>query len=367
MKRKRIVVKIGSSLLANRDGGIAIDRLEQFSSAIANLQKEGLELVFITSGAVAAGFQRVGYATRPVTTEKKQASAAVGQGLLMEAYQHAFMQEGIGVAQLLLTRESFQQEHQYNNAYATLQELLKRRIIPIINENDSIAVEELTFGDNDWLASLVAGLIKADTLILLTDVNGVYDRAPKHPNAHKMERIENVSSELLSQAGSQQSTFGTGGMRSKLEAARNAQSFGIETFIGKGDDLIALKAIIRGEGDGTYIPAATHQGWPKEKQWVGIYSPVEGELYIDDGAREALLYGGNSLLSVGIRDVQGSFDKGAVVAVFDESHQPVGKGRAAKSSEEMRHLLNDHKNQSAGICIHRNHWVSTKKGSVPSE
>ncbi|SDI65999.1 glutamate 5-kinase [Natribacillus halophilus] len=364
MERKRIVVKIGSSSLAHREGGIAISHLTQYSKAIAHLHRQGHDLIFITSGAVAAGFQRIGYATKPVTTEKKQAAAALGQGLLMEAYQHAFMQEGIGVAQLLLTRESFQQEHQYTNAYDTLQELLKRRIIPIINENDSIAVEELTFGDNDWLASLVAGLTRADTLILLTDVNGVYDRHPHHPDTRKINRIETVTPEMLTEADQHRSTLGSGGMRSKLEAARNAQSFGIETFIGKGNDAHALQAIIQGEGDGTYVSAISEHAWPKEKQWVGIYSPVEGEIVIDDGAKDALLYGGKSLLSVGVRHIHGSFTKGSVIAVFDEVHEPVGKGRAALSATDMRSVLN---RQPATIFIHRNHWVSTSKGSVFSD
>ncbi|AXF55491.1 glutamate 5-kinase [Salicibibacter kimchii] len=364
MERKRMVVKIGSSSLANREGGIAFDWLERFSQAIAHLHNQGHELILITSGAVAAGFQRVGYATRPVTTEKKQAAAAVGQGLLMEAYQHAFMKEGITVGQLLLTRESFQEEHQYNNAYATLQELLKRRILPIINENDSIAVEELTFGDNDWLASLVAGLLRADALALLTDINGVYDRHPHHPDAHKKETIGSITAEMLTQADSHRSTLGSGGMRAKLEAARNAQTFGIQTFIGKGDDPRGLQAIMEGNGDGTYVYAKPNHLWPKEKQWVGIYSPVEGNLVIDEGAKDALLYDGKSLLSVGVRDVQGTFSKGSVVAVFDEAHEPVGKGRATIGADDMRTRLSE---QPAVTYIHRDHWVSTSKGSVFSE
>ncbi|GAK14247.1 LOW QUALITY PROTEIN: glutamate 5-kinase [Geomicrobium sp. JCM 19039] len=355
MKKGRLVVKIGSSSLAKRNGSIDHKSLINYANAVSHLHASGYEVVLISSGAVAAGFQKIGYRTRPITTVKKQAAAAVGQGLLMEAYEKAFSKNTIAVAQLLLTRESFVVEEQYDNAYATLEELLRRGVVPIINENDSIAIEELTFGDNDWLSSLVAGLIRADMLILLTDVNGVYNKHPSSPDAVRYSTITDVTDDLYEQTASTRSTLGTGGMRSKLEAAKRAQQLGIRTFIGQARDTRSLEDAVHSNGDGTYVDAG-HTPWTKGKQWVGLHSPVEGAIMIDNGAKQALLHDKKSLLTVGIVDVIKTFPEGAVIDVCDQDGHTIGRGRSAVSSDQIK---TTHYNQ---LCIHRNHWVSYVNG-----
>ncbi|PEI90186.1 glutamate 5-kinase [Bacillus pseudomycoides] len=202
MKKQRIVIKIGSSSLAANQGGISGEQLSDHVAALARLKQEGHEILLITSGAVAAGFSALGYPGRPVTIKGKQAAAAVGQSLLMQAYTEEFLKYGIVTAQLLLTRSDFSRKEQYSNAYATLSELLDRSALPIINENDSISVEELTFGDNDMLSALVSGLVSADMLMIFTDVNGLYDRNPqKNPDAKKYYFLPDVTEEIDALAG----------------------------------------------------------------------------------------------------------------------------------------------------------------------
>ncbi|EZH67132.1 hypothetical protein DH09_04145 [Bacillaceae bacterium JMAK1] len=361
MNTKRIVIKIGSSSLAKRDGGIAHERIVHYSRAIGQLHQLGYEIILISSGAVAAGFQKIGYRTRPTTTAKKQAAAAVGQGLLMEAYEKAFLKQSIAVAQLLLTRSTFSHEEQYNNAYQTLAELLKRRVIPIINENDSIAIEELTFGDNDWLSSLVAGLLNADQLLLLTDVDGVYNAHPSQPDAKRIERLNVITDSFINEMDDKRSSLGTGGMKSKLEAAKRAQSLGINTFIGRAESEDELIQAVKGNGKGTYVERQLTT-WTKNHQWVGIHSEIEGRIMIDDGAKDAMLYRGKSLLAVGIKKIEASFEKGAIIAVYDRDGLLVGKGRSALSSNELETA-----NETSLVCIHRDHWVSHQKGRMIDE
>ncbi|SHN18060.1 glutamate 5-kinase [Gracilibacillus kekensis] len=336
MAKKRIVVKIGSSSLTNKNGGLDLLQLKEHAQAIAALKKENYEVILISSGAVSAGFFDLGYPTRPVTVSGKQAAAAVGQGLLVQAYTDAFRQYGMVTAQLLLTKDVFSNEMQYSNVYATLTELLKRDVIPIINENDTVAIDELTFGDNDMLSALVSGLVHADFLMMLTDINGLYDKNPKtDPTAKKYHRLPKLTAEILQQTKHESgSKFGTGGMKSKLLAAKTALSLGVRVFVGTGKGEDKLVRIINNQGDGTYIGEELTSSFRKQKQWIAFHSSVSGKLHVDKGASEAILHQGKSLLPAGIKWVDGEFNVGSVVEiVFDDD--VIAKGQVNYSSEEL--------------------------------
>ena len=248
MEKKRIVVKIGSSSLTNDKGEIDQEMFNDHIQAVAALRQAGHEVLLVSSGAVAAGFSKLGYSSRPITLKGRQAAAAVGQGLLIQSYIDKFSEFSIIPAQILLTRDDFTNRGRYRNAYATIMELLERRILPIINENDTVSVRELTFGDNDMLSSLVSGFVRADQLIILTDVNGLYDANPQNnPEAKKFDLLEEISDEMLGYTEGSGSKVGTGGMKSKLLAAKTALSVGVPVFIGRGKGTNKLIEIIEGQ------------------------------------------------------------------------------------------------------------------------
>ncbi|MFS0781797.1 glutamate 5-kinase [Bacillus sp. 1P06AnD] len=365
MDKKRIVIKIGSSSITNAKGEIDQEKFNDHIAAIASLRKNGHEVILVSSGAVAAGFKHLGYPTRPVTLKGKQAAAAVGQGLLIQAYMEKLHPFGIMPAQILLTRNDFSKKTRYKNAYAAITELLARGIMPIINENDTVSVAELTFGDNDMLSALVSGMVHGEQLIIMTDINGCYESNPKkHPQAKRIDYMENIDDEVLDCAGDTDSSVGTGGMKSKLLAARTALSLGVKVFIGQGKGEQKFIEILDGKGDGTYIgemvqPVATN------KQWIKYHSPVSGKVYIDEGAEEALLYKGSSLLYAGIQAVDGFFKKGDVIEVIGKSGL-LGKGEVLYSSEhlkeliERKHRLLCEPTAAKDEVIHRNQWVKAQ-------
>ncbi|HAU33260.1 MAG TPA: glutamate 5-kinase, partial [Lysinibacillus sp.] len=254
MEKKRIVIKIGSSSLTNAKGEIDKVRLMDHVQAIAELKNQGHDVLLVSSGAVAAGFKQLGYPARPVTVKGKQAAAAVGQSLLIQTYSALFSIYDIMPAQILLTRTDFSKKECYKNAYATFEELLERSMLPIINENDTVSISELTFGDNDMLSALVSGLVHADQLIILTDVNGLYNANPsKNPQAERIDYLTSITDDLLNFADGTGSKVGTGGMASKLLAARTALQAGVKVFIGTGSGAQKLVDILAGRGDGTYV------------------------------------------------------------------------------------------------------------------
>ncbi|WP_077621823.1 glutamate 5-kinase [Sediminibacillus massiliensis] len=338
MARKTVVVKIGSSSLTEGNGRLSLAKLEGYVSAIAELKKQGHEVILISSGAVSAGFPNLGYTNRPVTISGKQAAAAVGQGLLIQAYTNAFMQEGITAAQLLLTRDDFGHKEKYTNVYNTLKELLKKSVIPIINENDTVSIEELTFGDNDMLSALVSGLVNADHLLLLTDVNGLYKGNPvDNPEAERIDYLPEITGEYLSFAEDQSSSkVGTGGMKSKLFAAKTALSLGVSVFIGKGAD--SLTEVLTGNGDGTYIGQKPLHNMKKNKQWIALHSNVHGSITIDRGAETALIRNGKSLLPAGIKELEGDFLSGQVVEILNQDGKVIGRGEVGYSSQVLRNI-----------------------------
>ncbi|BAM47469.1 glutamate 5-kinase [Amphibacillus xylanus NBRC 15112] len=369
MKRKRVVVKIGSSSLTHQNGELSKEKLKEHSEALIHLMNQDVEVILISSGAVSAGFRQIGYSSRPVTVAGKQAAAAVGQGLLIEAYNHIFKEHGYTTAQLLLTRDNFTEEVQFTNIYQTITELLKRRVIPIINENDSVAIEELTFGDNDMLSALVSGLVNADALILLTDINGIYDQNPNEvKDAKRVDKIDYVSSEMIEQMSqSSSSKVGTGGMKSKLMAAKMATTLGVSCFIGKDTGVDKLIRILNGKGDGTYIGDQHLPHVRKHKQWIAFHSKPKGKLYIDEGAKQALLNDGKSLLAVGIVDIAGQFYENDVVEIC-MSNQVIAKGQVNYAHDQIKQikgLCSDEAMKITGIkkpeIIHRDKLIISIK------
>lgn len=365
MKKKRIVVKIGSSSLTNALGEIDQEKFKDHTDALAALRQANHEVILVSSGAVAAGFTRLSYASRPVTIKGKQASAAVGQSLLIQSYIERFSAFNIIPAQILLTRNDFANRDRFRNAFATITELLDRNILPIINENDTVAIDELTFGDNDMLSALVSGFIHADQLIILTDINGLYDQNPRlNPLAKKIDYLDEITDEMMAAADSTGSKFGTGGMQSKLQAAKTAMSLGVPVFIGHGEGPNKLLDILKGNGDGTYIKQPSPESINMSRQWIGLHSESVGKIYIDQGAEEAILYNGRSLLPAGIFKVQGTFQKGDVVDVFG-ANGLIGKGEVNYSSDKVKQAIkirNEAKSLDTPIepgieVIHRSRWV----------
>ncbi|NBD26459.1 glutamate 5-kinase [Paenibacillus glycinis] len=366
-----IVVKIGSSSLTSEEGGLNRERIAFFAHELAALHESGHQVLLVTSGAVAAGFRKIGYAARPKIVHEKQAAAAVGQALLMQAYQEAFAaygsRGGVGVAQILLTRADFSNRKRIQNAQMTIEELLKQRMVPIINENDTVATDELKFGDNDTLSALVSNMVKAKRLVIITDMDGLYTEDPRvNPNARRIDRVDQISDDILSIAGGAGSSVGTGGMRSKIEAARIAMRGGIPAFIGRVLEPGDLIHAVRGDGRGTYFDTSLHN-LPMKKQWLGFHSMPQGRIVVDEGAERALLQGGKSLLPAGIRSIEGDFHPGDVVEVFNLQGQTLGRGvvnyaawqaqaAAGLSSEEVRKRVEVARME----VIHRDEWVSLK-------
>lgn len=363
MEKKRIVVKIGSSSLTDSKGAIDQSKLGDHIASIANLKNNGHEVLLVSSGAVAAGFAKLGYPARPVTLKGKQAAAAVGQSLLIQSYNEQLSKYGIVPAQILITRNDFSKRDRYRNAYSTLTELLERNILPIINENDTVSVEELTFGDNDMLSALVSGLIHADQLIILTDINGLYNKNPKEDQtAKRIDYLPEITEVWKNVAKGSGSKVGTGGMKSKLIAAETALSLGVKVFIGKGSGENKLIDIMDGNGDGTYIGSDALTLINSNRQWISLHSTVQGSLYVDEGAEIALVHNGSSLLPAGIYKVEGIFEKGNVVEVFG-INGIIGKGEVLYSSEELKKIITQRtaekrldKNPKLEV-IHRDKWV----------
>jgi glutamate 5-kinase len=334
-KRKRIVVKIGSSSLTHQDGGLDRQKLLKHVGEIARLKADGHQVVLVSSGAVAAGFKLLGFPARPKHIPEKQAAAAVGQGVLIEEYGKAFAQYGYTVAQLLLVRKDFKTRDRYLHAFNALSILLERGVIPIINENDSVVVDELTFGDNDMLSALVAGLVKADLLVILTDIDALYNKDPrKYKDAEPIYHIRDISEEIERMAQGAGSALGTGGMRSKIEAAKVAIHSGVPVFLGNGQKPGILQDAINRHREGTYF-ATEKTSLAARKHWLAFHSESRGRLIVDNGAKQALCHAGKSLLASGVRSVEGDFQPGDVVSVCDDQGRVFAKGIVNYTAKEL--------------------------------
>ncbi len=364
----RIVVKIGSSSLTTEEGGLNLDSVAFFAAELAALRGAGHEVLLVTSGAVAAGFREIGYESRPKLLHEKQAAAALGQALLMRAYQNALAEHRLKAAQILLTRTDFANRKRMNNANMTISELLKQGIIPIINENDTVSIDELKFGDNDTLSALVANLVRAQQLIILTDTDGLYTADPrKSPDATRYEEIEEITEEIYGMAGGAGTSVGTGGMRSKIDAAKIATRGGVPVFIGKADAAGDLLLAYEHQGKGTYF-ATQLSSLPMKKQWLGFMSSPLGRIIVDEGAEEALLHGGHSLLPVGIKRLEGSFHAGDVVEVLNMNRERLGRGIVNYDEEQLQAVIGLPSSRVFELIgdvhrlevIHRDEWITLK-------
>lgn len=361
---KRIIIKIGSSSLTHPNGELNREQIVYFADEIASLKALGYDVLLVSSGAVAAGFRQIGYEARPKLLAEKQASAAVGQALLMQAYSEAFGAHQMKVAQILLTRSNISNRHQALNAMLTLNELLHKQTVPIINENDTVSVDELKFGDNDTLSALVANLVKAHQLLIFTDTDGLYTDDPRsNPEATRIQHVEKIDNTLFKMAGEAGSSVGTGGMRSKIEAARIAVRGGISVFIGQAVKRGDMVKAVNLHGQGTYFDTEL-QKLPIKKQWVGFHSIPKGRITIDAGATKALLHGGKSLLPAGVTHSIGEFHPGDVVEVYNEDKELLGKGvvnyttwqlqaGAGLSTEEVTKRMDVQRIE----VIHRDEWM----------
>jgi glutamate 5-kinase len=335
---RRCVVKIGSALLTNNGLGLDVPAITGWAGQIAQLRARGLEVVLVSSGAVAAGMQRLGYKSRPHALHELQALAAVGQMGLVQLYESLFQRHAVHTAQVLLTHDDLANRERYLNARSTLRTLLGLGVVPVINENDTVATEEIRFGDNDTLAALVANLVEAELLVILTDQAGLYDRDPRqHADAVLVREGEAGDPRLLDMAGDSGS-LGRGGMRTKLLAAAKAQRSGAATIIAWGREPEVLTRILAGEQVGTCL-RPSQERVAARKQWLGGQLQTRGRLVLDDGAVRALREAGKSLLPVGVKEVTGQFARGEVVACLDAAGREVARGLINYSAEETARII----------------------------
>lgn len=331
-KEKRIVVKVGTSSVTHPNGTINLRFVDKLCAALTDLKNEGNDVILVTSGAVGVGKYRMALADRKLTISEKQAMAAIGQGLLLHIYEKNFLEYGQMSAQLLLTREDIKIRKRFLYARNTLLELLKLGVIPIVNENDSVATDEIKFGDNDTLAALVAVLSDADLAILFTDIDGLYTANPQtNPDAQKISVVEQITPEIERMAGAAISKVGTGGMRTKIEAAKISTNAGIPMIVASRNDIGALHEIAGGAPVGTCFKA-THRPLHARKSWILYGSESEGTIVVDDGAKRALTERGRSLLPSGIVGVEGDFERGAIVAIAGADGARFAKGISNYSS-----------------------------------
>jgi glutamate 5-kinase len=334
----RLVVKVGSGLISAPAQGLLPERIGALADELAALAKDGREVVVVSSGAIAAGMARLGLAQRPRSIPEKQAAAAVGQSALMWHYEQAFARHEIRVAQVLLTQEDISARTRYLNARNTLLVLLRFRVVPIVNENDTVAVEEIKVGDNDNLAALVAHLIDADLLVILTDVDGLYTGDPRvDPGARWLPTVEAVTEEIERLAWDADGQVSVGGMSTKLEAARKVTSSGIPMVIASGREPGTLPRVLRGEPVGTYfVPRGDRlQG---RKRWIAFAVPPQGRLSVDAGARSALIERGKSLLPSGVVEVEGEFHAGEVVSLSAPDGKEFARGLTNYDAAELRKI-----------------------------
>ena len=333
---KRIVVKVGTSTLANADGSLNEDKIKQIAANLSELN-ENAEVVFVTSGAVGAGMGQMKLAHKPKSIVEKQALAAIGQVSLIHLYQILFWAHGKTIAQLLLTKDDFSDRRRYLNMRSVLRSLLAKKIIPVINENDPVVgegIKGVKVGDNDTLSALVSGLIEADLLVILTDIDGLYDKNPSvFADAKFINLVENLDDSIRAAAGAEGSKFGTGGMRTKITAAEMATKNGTHLIIANGADPRNIVRASQGSEVGTLFLAGKNR-INSRKYWLAYSAADKGSVTIDAGAAKALKEG-KSLLAVGIREVEGEFERGETLAIKDASGQTLARGITNYSSAEL--------------------------------
>jgi glutamate 5-kinase len=331
---KRIVVKVGSSSLTTEAGGIDDSRIRALVDELAAARHRGVEIVLVSSGAIAAGLAPLGLTRRPRDLARQQAAASVGQGLLIHRYTDAFAAQGVRVGQVLLTVDDVTRRGHYRNAYRTFAKLLELGVLPIVNENDTVATSEIRFGDNDRLAALVSHLVHAGALVLLSDIDGVYDRHPKIAGAKRLDMVAGAA-DLADIDASAGGVLGTGGMTTKLEAARIATGAGIPALVARADQ---LGAVLAGELVGTWF-APTGKRRSTRLLWLAHATQPQGQLVLDDGAVTAITTRGTSLLPAGVVAVVGGFHAGEPVDLVDGAGKVVARGLVNYDADEVPALL----------------------------
>ena len=335
---KTLIVKVGSSLVTNNGEGLDRGAIAAWAAQISALIAQGKQVVLVSSGAVAEGMQRLGWKKRPVEVNELQAAAAVGQMGLVQMYESCFSQHGLHTAQILLTHEDLSDRKRYLNARSTLKTLLNLRVIPIINENDTVVTEEIRFGDNDTLGALVANLIEADALVILTDQQGLYSADPRKDSNAQFIQFETAGNPALEQmAGGAGSNVGTGGMLTKILAAKRAANSGAHTIIASGREPNVLVRLSAGEAVGTHLQAGQMKIVAK-KQWLADHLRIGGKLVLDAGAANVLTKEGKSLLAIGVVDVQGAFERGDVVACVNADGVELARGIVNYNSQEVARI-----------------------------
>jgi glutamate 5-kinase len=351
-----VVVKVGTNVLTADDGTLDPQRVQALADQVARIRQTGRRVALVSSGAIGAGMGRLGLARRPTDLRHLQACAAVGQGFLMRAYQEALAGHGIHTAQILLTAGDFDTRTRYLNARNTIVTLFEWGCLPIINENDTVSVAEIRFGDNDHLAAMVTNLLQAPLLILLTVVEGLYATDPRgDPNAPLLATVPHIDGSVMDMAGGSRSSLGTGGMRSKIRAARLATAAGESVLMANGARLGVLDAVFAAEPVGTlFLPhGSTVPAW---KRWLGFTARPKGRLVVDAGAREAVQQRGRSLLPIGVVQVTGSFGKGDVVALCDPDGVEFARGLTNYAAADANR-----------ICGLRTEQIADVLGTTPYE
>ena len=361
---RRWVVKIGSALITNDGRGLESDVIGEWVAQMVALRAREIEVVLVSSGSVAEGMSRLGLPQRPEALYELQAVAAVGQMGLVQAYESCFQHHSTHTAQVLLTHEDFSDRGRYLNARSTLRQLLRYGVVPVINENDAIATPEIRLGDNDSLAGLVANLVEAELLVILTDQPGLFDRNPRTDSAARLVKHGRAGNPALESMAGAGGTLGRGGMRTKLRAAALAARSGTPTRIASGREPDVLGRILGGESVGTLLePGQAPLG--ARKQWLAGQLSLRGRLRIDAGAARVLIESGRSLLAVGVRAVEGDFSRGEVVACFDPAGTEVARGLVNYDADEIRCIMGQRSERIAELLgyvdapelIHRDNLV----------
>lgn len=369
---KRIIVKVGSSLVTNNGRGLDRAAITGWAEQMAALKKAGKEIILVSSGSIAEGIKRLGWAERPKEMQELQAAAAVGQMGLVQAYETSFSEQGLQTAQVLLTHEDLSDRHRYLNARSALRTLLKWNVVPIINENDTVTTEEIKFGDNDTLGALVANLLEADVLILLTDQNGLYTADPRRDaQATLLDEAQAGDAALEAMAGGAGSSIGKGGMLTKVLAAKRAARSGASTIIANGREENVLLRLAANEKIGTRLIARMVPLLAR-KQWIADHLQVAGQLFLDDGAVRAVVREGKSLLAIGVVRSEGSFNRGEVVACCNEQGQEIARGLVNYHADGVQKILGQPSNKIGEILghleepelIHRDNLVLTQNNNI---
>ncbi len=352
-KHKRIVLKIGSSVIASRDKGLYEERLKEIVNEVSQLRDEGHEFLVVSSGAILCGTEKLGLSSPPRSIQMKQAAAAVGQSHLMWAYERLFDQFGIKVAQILLTHDGLTDRRRFINARNTLMTLLSYQILPIVNENDTVTVDEIKLGDNDNLAAQVAHLVDASLLIAFSDVDGLYTEDPRRNRSAKcLPLVDVVTDQIEEMAGGPGRFGGTGGMSSKVKMARDVAAYGVTTLILNGTVPGLIKRAFLGEEVGTlFLPQSVRLS--SRKQWIAYSLRVKGELFLDEGAVEALTRQGRSLLPSGIKSIKGTFEVGDAVRCISPKGKEVARGLTNYNASEMMKIQGIHSSQIEDILGYR--------------